>query len=279
MKNKLLKTLTCFAGISAIGSTTAIATTSCGCSSQNDRNPLEFNSLSEFANYNFNSWENDLGIKCGKHYTNNNSYTEKNHPEYISNITADLKQKNMFLQNFLCESFIGTAERSITCTIGDNGSSLTSYDRDGVYSLFTENPNVNDFSLKFNYPKNIKWSNKSKDGKEYDVVSFDGLSFTYRLEFFYNDSLQTYEIDYSFDNINLYFSRFCFESGIERWKTDSLMCFRFDSFDGSNCIHVHSISDRGEETYTQSGIDLYTVYFPNSNKIFSESTNSLFVKY
>ncbi|MDE6476734.1 MAG: leucine-rich repeat domain-containing protein [Mycoplasmoidaceae bacterium] len=32
MKNKLLKTLTCFASISAIGSTIAITSTSCGCS-------------------------------------------------------------------------------------------------------------------------------------------------------------------------------------------------------------------------------------------------------
>ena len=43
MKNKLLKTLTCFASISAIGLTIAIASTSCGCSSEEKINPLPEN--------------------------------------------------------------------------------------------------------------------------------------------------------------------------------------------------------------------------------------------
>ncbi|MDE6477184.1 MAG: hypothetical protein K2L48_03255 [Mycoplasmoidaceae bacterium] len=93
-----------------------------------------------------------MGVSCHKDYTENGKYENENDPEYIKNITDDLKLEESYLKYFLCQFVFGYREIVIANALG---SIARNYNREEIYDFF-KSGSVNKFRLKFTFPKNIK---------------------------------------------------------------------------------------------------------------------------
>ncbi len=139
--------------------------------------------------------------------------------------------------------------------------------------MFTQATETNNFFVKFNYPKDIKWSTKIKDDAEYDVVSFTDLSLHF--DFSLEDGNYSLGIDID-QNVELNFNDFCFNTNI--YKDNRVLEFELETFDKSNSMHIKSTTPHGTYERDSSNFRLFSVFFPNSSKILSKSSGIKFIE-